>query len=113
MLTEKGEALILSPKGLAPVWDIEVSRILPSLRRCSRRWVAHQIRRDLWRAMQEMRGFVPVISVAWADHWLEIRAGGRILCGAAPPNAFETIASVLDNEDNRRRWLAHTARQKP
>ncbi|MEM9046834.1 MAG: hypothetical protein AAGC81_19315 [Pseudomonadota bacterium] len=112
-LTESDDAVVLAPRGIAPHWDLAVERSLPCPTRCSRRHVARQIRQDLWRAMQVMRGFVPIVSVSWADQSAEIRAGGRFLCGAAPPNAFETIASVLDNEDNRRRWLAHATRQKP
>lgn len=68
--------------------------------------LAHQIRQDLWRAVQRVRGFSPVVQVE--DHGAEVKvtAGGRV-AGRVPANLRAQIAAVLDDEVKRRRWLRH------
>lgn len=73
--------------------------------------VAHQIRQDIWRALQAVRGFSPVISVRDEGELIRIRAGGRL---AVPvTDALRgRIQDVLDNPANRRRWLIHARRRE-
>ncbi len=65
----------------------------------------HQIRQDLWRALQKVRGFQPVIQLRpEADMW-RVRAGGQ-----APVFArvhTETVSDVLADPRNRARWIQH------
>ncbi|MEO9465825.1 hypothetical protein [Sulfitobacter pontiacus] len=68
--------------------------------------LAHQIRQDMWRALQNMRGFSPVVRVETRAEYVKITAGGRVE-GRVPTNAAEQIAEVLENPGNRARWLRH------
>lgn len=71
--------------------------------------IAHQVRQDLWRALRQLRGFAPVISVTPVDDGLRVVAGGAV-AGAIPPGTAAQIASVLDHPANRARWIAHARR---
>lgn len=73
--------------------------------------LAHQIRQDMWRAMQSLRGFAPVVRITEGDAGLlTIRAGGQV-AGAIPANAPDRIDCVLSHPGNRQRWLAHAKRK--
>jgi len=75
----------------------------------SRRRLAHQIRQDTWRALQQERGFSPVITVALDETSLTITAGGQL--PHRPSAATKArLAAVLDDPANRRRWLTHARR---
>ncbi len=66
--------------------------------------LATQIRQDLWRALQNLRGFSPVVQITTVEGGVHVEAGGQLL-GKVAPNIEVRIASVLENPDNRRRWL--------
>lgn len=93
----------------APPWfDVAVSVELPladPLR------LAHQIRQDMWRAVQTVRGFSPVIRVEPCEAGLRVTAGGRV-AGRVPGNLEPKIAAVLEDEAKRSRWLRHAAPRK-
>lgn len=72
--------------------------------------LAHQIRQDVWRAAQRVRGFSPVVRVETCGAGLRVSAGGRV-AGRVPGNLAPRIAAVLDSEANRRRWLNHASRR--
>jgi len=98
-----GDAL-LHRRMNAPVrWDVRIERTWPVIARPSRRRYAHQIRQDIWRAVRQVRGFVPMVRVSWAAGWLTIAAGGT-LCAGPAPDFSETLADVLDDPRNRWRW---------
>lgn len=72
--------------------------------------LAHQIRQDMWRALQSLRGFSPIVQVTQAsEHRVTVRAGGRV-DGAIPANVSGQIASLLNDADKRARWVAHARR---
>ncbi len=89
-------------------FDVQAQTTLPdgSLKR-----LAHQIRQDLWRALQNLRGFSPVVELIRVDGLVQVRAGGRIdgaqLVGA-PVQGI--IQDVLDAPDNRTRWVSNANR---
>lgn len=71
--------------------------------------LAHQIRQDLWRALQSLRGFSPVVQITEQGQGLQIRAGGR----APAPRAAtlpDRILEVLEDPARQARWLRHAAR---
>jgi hypothetical protein len=76
----------------------------------SRARVAHQVRQDMWRALQNLRGFSPVVQVSHTDGALTIRAGGRLNAPVDPAAALEALSQVLANPANRQRWIAHASR---
>jgi hypothetical protein len=66
--------------------------------------LATQIRQDLWRALQSMRGFSPVVEVTLQSGGVHVRAGGRV-AGRIPANAAERIEAMLVHSGNRARWM--------
>ena len=75
--------------------------------------LAHQIRQDIWRKLQSIRGFLPVVEITdcWAH--LHIRAGGELTCPAPFERSGERIFDVLSNRDNQRRWTGFAAARGP
>lgn len=71
--------------------------------------IAHQVRQDLWRALRRLRGFSPVVSVRPSGAGLNVIAGGAV-AGAVPPGTGDAIAAVLEDRENRLRWVAHASR---
>lgn len=72
--------------------------------------LAHQIRQDMWRALQRVRGFSPVVKLEHrAGDTLKVTAGGRVV-GRVPPNVAGIIAELLGCPDNRARWIHHANR---
>lgn len=69
--------------------------------------LAQQIRQDMWRLLQDLRGFSPVVRVAEAGAGLSVTAGGRAL-RPFPKQACEArVAALLASPAHRARWLAH------
>ena len=106
LLREDG-ALTLSR--VVPVrFDVAAEATFPPLRKTV---LAHEIRKDLWRALRGLRGFAPAIRVAEAAGGLRVRAGGRVAGPLPPRGATEAvIADLMADPARRRRWIAHSAR---
>ncbi len=69
--------------------------------------LAQQVRQDMWRLLQDVRGFSPVIHLEEMDHGLMLCAGGRVE-GPAPRAKLESkLAELLDSPRHRQRWLAY------
>lgn len=87
---------------LAPArFDVFSETVLPAGRKLR---LAHQVRQDLWRALQDMRGFTPVIEVREAAEGLIVKAGGQF-SGVFPKASTEArIADVLADPAKRDRW---------
>lgn len=68
--------------------------------------LAQQIRQDIWRALQHLRGFAPVIVVTRTNAGLVVEAGGQ-LAGPVQPDLSARIAAILADPALRRRWLAY------
>ncbi|MCR8546671.1 hypothetical protein M4578_02430 [Salipiger sp. P9] len=101
-----GEALTLARRW-PPRFDLSVETRLPRVARKGR--LAHQVRQDLWRALQDLRGFSPCVSLRETPEGLVLRAGGQ-LDGAAPRAVAEArIAAVLEDRGNRARWIGWAA----
>lgn len=73
--------------------------------------LAHQIRQDMWRALQRVRGFSPVVRLEHTGAALQVTAGGR-LAGRVPPNVPGVIADILSCPRNRARWVRHANRSQ-
>ncbi|SPH22106.1 hypothetical protein ASD8599_02851 [Ascidiaceihabitans donghaensis] len=86
---------------LPPRFDLSASTTLASgdaLR------LATQIRQDVWRALQKLRGFSPVVEVTQSTGGVQVTAGGRVF-GAVPEPVQDRLQAVLDNPKNRARWV--------
>lgn len=97
-----GNRLVVA-RSLPPRFDVVAQTQLPSVRRLS---LAHQVRQDIWRALQSVRGFSPVVEVTRSGEQLLVRAGGRAPHPIAA-NLGQRLQDVLDDTANRRRWLRH------
>lgn len=87
-------------------WDVCAQTRLPDGRRGR---LAHQIRQDLWRALQRLRGFAPAVSVERSEGGLLITAGGAV-AGAIPPGTQSRITQLLADPALRARWIAGARR---
>lgn len=72
--------------------------------------LAHQIRQDLWRQLQRLRGFSPVVRLTRVGEMIRVEAGGRVAAPVAPGLAAE-IAALLACPARRDRWIAQARRQ--
>ncbi|RII37953.1 hypothetical protein DL237_14875 [Pseudooceanicola sediminis] len=71
--------------------------------------VAHQVRQDMWRGLQGVRGFSPAVRVELRTGGVCIIAGGRI-DGAAPTEAtLHRLQRLLESRAHQGRWLRHAA----
>ena len=75
--------------------------------------LAHQIRQDMWRKLQSIRGFLPVVEITHRGAHLHIRAGGELACPAPFERSGDRIFDVLSNRDNQRRWAGFAAARQP
>lgn len=104
ILREEG-ALTLARR-LPVRFDLQVRTVLPKGRKLR---LAHQVRQDLWRALQDQRGFAPVVRVVEEDGQLVVTAGGQVDGMFSRAEAEARIAHVLDNPANRSRWMRWAA----
>lgn len=73
--------------------------------------IAHQIRQDIWRACQNVRGFSPVIRVQAVGNSYHVIAGGQVDDRRGSPHVEQTIEVVLSRPANRNRWVTHARRK--
>ncbi len=96
-----GNALTLARR--VPVrFDLSASTRLPM---GSRRKVAQQVRQDVWRALQDLRGFAPVVRVERTAEGLDVTAGGQVAGRFPRAQAEARIEAVLSDPENRARWM--------
>jgi len=67
--------------------------------------LAHQIRQDLWRALQAVRGFAPVVQVRDAEGGVVVRAGGQVDGRFDRAKLNARIAEMLAHPPHIARWL--------
>ncbi len=103
------EPLVLTRRW-PPRFDIFAEAPFPDV---PRRRLAHQIRQDLWRAMQQVRGFSPVVEIRREEEALRIRAGGRVDQGPVARDRLQAqIAALLSDPARRNRWQRHALRAR-
>ena len=98
-------ALILARR-LPVRFDLAVRTRLPVAGKLR---LAHQIRQDMWRALQGLRGFAPIVRIADGPDGLEVTAGGQVEGRVPRAWAEERIAEVLEDTGNRARWIGWAA----
>ncbi|WP_338020478.1 hypothetical protein [Dinoroseobacter sp. PD6] len=87
-------------------FDLAAATRMPPV--AARGRLAHQIRQDLWRALQGLRGFSPVVQVTAGPEGTEVIAGGQLVAARAPKAQIEArIAALLEDPQHRARWLRH------
>ncbi|WP_323786116.1 hypothetical protein [Thalassovita sp.] len=74
---------------------------------CGRLRLARQIRQDMWRGLQTLNGFAPVIRVERAGDWLQVRAGGQVDRAFPRQKSVEMLTALLSDPGHRLRWVTH------
>ncbi|MCT4556976.1 MAG: hypothetical protein N4A61_02840 [Pelagimonas sp.] len=101
--TEEG-ALTLA-RSLPVRFDVSAQVMLP---RCSKRRLAMQIRQDMWRLLQNLRGFSPIVRVEDAGDMLRVTAGGRMDQRAFPKGkSEEKLRDMLAGRQKNIRWVTY------
>lgn len=72
--------------------------------------LARQVRQDIWREFQRLRGFSPVVVIDVTEIGCRLQAGGRVL-GPVPGGAVARLQKVLDDPARRARWIAWARRR--
>lgn len=89
-------------------FDVQALSTFPMLNSAR---LARQIRQDMWRRLQSLRGFSPVVEVRKDASGLTVRAGGRVE-GSIPTGTQAKIEALLNDPDLRRRWARCARVQK-
>lgn len=84
-----------------PRFDVSASTSFPPARKSR---LARQIRQDLWRTFQGLRGFSPVVQIDAEECHLVVTAGGRV-DGRIPSGLSFEIQALLDSPSHRMRWI--------
>ncbi|MFN3209959.1 MAG: hypothetical protein ACE369_13345 [Roseovarius sp.] len=66
--------------------------------------LAQQVRQDLWRSLQRVRGFAPVVRVEDAGAGVTVTAGGQVEGRHGRARLEETIATLLADPRHVARW---------
>ena len=82
-------------------FDLAVEGWLPE---ASRARVAHRLRQDMWRELQDLRGFAPAVQVWRVAGGLRVRAGGAVAARFARAPAEARIAALLQDPARVARW---------
>lgn len=106
----KDEGRVTVTRRLPVRFDLSVEAELPCAREVSLTRVAQQVRQDMWRRLQDLRGFAPAVEVSRGEAALKIRAGGALV-GPVPGRVRDTLAELLDSPAHRARWIAHAGRR--
>jgi hypothetical protein len=67
--------------------------------------LATQVRQDMWRALQSLRGFAPVVRITVLGDDLEITAGGAVEGRFPKAQSEARVSEVLECPARRSRWV--------
>ncbi|SFI47617.1 hypothetical protein [Celeribacter neptunius] len=103
-ISEVDGALTLARR-LPARFDVSATAVIKGGAGLGKARIAHQVRQDMWRALQNLRGFAPVVQVTTQGEDLEITAGGTI-AGRFPKSEVEArIAALLAEDHLQSRWV--------
>ncbi|MBM7069568.1 hypothetical protein [Actibacterium sp. 188UL27-1] len=97
-------AVVIVTRQLPPRFDVMAQTELPDAGRLK---IAQQVRQDMWRLLQKLRGFSPVVSVERHAAGLTVRAGGRAMHPFHRTTLEAQLAELLAEPERRARWLRH------
>lgn len=103
-----GEAVTVW-RGAPLRFDLAVEARFPAM---GRERLARQIRQDMWRALQRLRGFRPAVRVTRQGDGLQVVAGGAVDGAYPKARAEDAIRAILDDPANRARWQRYAEAQR-
>nr|WP_319250285.1 hypothetical protein [uncultured Celeribacter sp.] len=107
----KEEGALTLARRLPPQFDFSVTTRIEGGAGLRKTRLARQVRQDMWRALQSLRGFAPVVQLHEVGADLDITAGGAV-AGRFPKTQCETrLGAVLNDPDRRARWVRHAAQE--
>ena len=95
------DGMLTLTRRLPVCFDLAVEGWLPE---ASRARVAHRVRQDMWRELQDLRGFAPAVQVWRVPGGLHVRAGGAVAGRFARAAAEARIAALLQDPARVARW---------
>jgi len=95
-----GDSLIMSRR-LPVRWDVAAEVTLPNAGLLR---TAQQVRQDMWRALQDLRGFAPTVEVRREAGRLHVRAGGSVDGAVSKAHAQAVISEILACPERQGRW---------
>ena len=107
-ILREGDSLTMT-RALPVRFDVAAGTTLPDGGRLR---LAMQVRQDLWRALQALRGFAPVVQVTRRDGICEVVAGGRVDGVHNKARVEERISEMLSDPACRARWSAFAAHRE-
>lgn len=108
---QRDDTMLRLSRGFPARFDFAADVVLVDAAHLDRSRIAHQVRQDLWRALQSLRGYRPVIELRKVGNDLHIKAGGSVE-GAVPERyCVERAAAVLSDPSRQARWRLHAARR--
>lgn len=100
----EGQGLVLARPGRARFDLVEELRLSAPGPLSLRRLVL-QIRQDVWRALQGLRAFSPIVAAIPQEGAILLRAGGQISGSAPiPRSAAAALHTVVHSPANHQRW---------
>lgn len=66
--------------------------------------IAQQVRQDMWRALQDLRGFAPLVQVSQVGEMLVVKAGGQFSGKFPRQHIQDKLTVLLDDPKKRARW---------
>ncbi|MEL6700449.1 MAG: hypothetical protein AAFO58_02035 [Pseudomonadota bacterium] len=100
-ILREGDVLTLARR-LPVRFDIAESTQVPL---CDPARLIWQVRQDLWRKLQRLRGFSPVVRVTPEAGQFTLTAGGRLEAGRGYPAVSQDIRDVICDRQRQERWL--------
>ncbi len=102
----RDEAAVTVCRRLPVRFDVAAEADMPAPRRPVR--LAQQVRQDMWRMLQDQRGFLPAVRVTAMGQGVTVRAGGEIAASGFPKARIEAqITDLLASPSHRARWLRY------
>lgn len=99
------EGVLTYSRRIPARFDVMAETVFPALRKGR---LAVLIRQDLWRELQDLRGFSPVIEVRTQEGGLVVRAGGSVDGPFSQRAIAGQIETLLADPAKRARWIGHS-----
>ena len=96
-----GDTFVLG-KRFPVQFDLLAETIFPL---CRSQKLALQIRQDMWRLLQNVRGLLPAVEVTGRETGMYVRAGGQLTCSVQVCSAQVKLQNMLENPAYRQRWI--------